>query len=133
MHVHRTVIMYNGHSYRHYFSVSVLTILKKNYTRLCQCLPQDYMKTINKIKQLLRLSDDVLSNLTNLPTADLINEKIIVLLITVIQSDIEALQICDLLENLIDSKSSTIIELLRNGKFAFIMTHNSYVHHYLIL
>ena len=87
------------------------------------------MKTINKIKQLLRLSDDVLSNLTNLPTANLINENIIVFLITVIQSDIEALQICDVMENLIDSKSSIIIELLRNGKFAFIITHNSYVHH----
>ena len=92
------------------------------------------MKTINKIKQLLRLSDDVLSNLTNLPTADLINENIIVFLITVIQSDIEALQICDLLENLIDSKSSTIIELLRNGKFAATIAYNnSYVHHYLTL
>ena len=87
------------------------------------------MKTINKIKQLLRLSDDVLSDLTNLPTANLINEKIIVLLMTVIQSDIDALQICDVMENLIDSKSSTIIELLRNGKFASTITHNSYVHH----
>ena len=117
------------HTGTYYFSVSVLAILKKNYTRLCQCLPQDYMKTINKIKQLLRLSDDVLSDLTNLPTADLINEKIIVLLMTVIQSDIDALQICDVMENLIDSKSSTIIELLRNGKFASTITHNSYVHH----
>ena len=87
------------------------------------------MKTINKIKQLLRLSDDVLSDLTNLPTADLINEKIIVLLMTVIQSDIDALQICDVMENLIDSKSSTIIELLRNGKSDSTITHNSYVHH----
>ena len=92
------------------------------------------MKTINKIKQLLRLSDEVLSNLTNLPTADLINENIIVFLMTAIQSDIEALQICDLLENLIDSKSSTIIELLRNGKFAATIAYNiSYIHHYLTL
>ena len=88
------------------------------------------MKTINKIKQLLRLSDDVLSNLTNQPTSDLINENIIVLLMTVIQSDIEALQICDVMENLIDSKSSTIIELLRNGKFAATIAYNiTYIHH----
>ena len=93
------------------------------------------MKTSNKIKQLLRLSDDVLSNLTDLPTADLINEEIIVLLMTVIiQSDIEALQYCDVMENLIDSKSSPIIELLRNGKFAATIAYNiSYVHHYLTL
>ena len=92
------------------------------------------MKTINKIKQLLKLTDDKLSNLNNLPTADLINENIIVILITVIQSDIEALQLCDLLENLIDSKSSTIIEILRNGKFAATIACNiSYIHHYLTL
>ena len=82
------------------------------------------MKTINKIKQLLRLSDDVLSNLTNLPTAALINENIIVLLMSGIQSDVDALQFCDIVENLIDSISSTDIELLRNGKFAATITHN---------
>ena len=96
--------------------VVVLAVLKKNYTRLCQCLPQDYMNTVNKIKQLLRLSDDVLSNLTNLPTADLINENIIVLLMTGIKSDIDALQFCDIMESLMDRKSSTDIEILRNGK-----------------
>ena len=83
------------------------------------------MKTINKIKQLLRLSDDVLSNLTNLPTAALINENIIVLLMSGIQSDVDALQFCDIVENLIDSISSTDIELLRNGKFAATITHNT--------
>ena len=81
------------------------------------------MKTINKLKQLLRLPDDVLSNLTNLPTADLINEKIIAILITAIKSDIGALQFCDIVENLIDRKSSTDIELLRNGKFATTIQH----------
>ena len=83
------------------------------------------MNTVNKIKQLLRLSDDVLSNLTNLPTADLINENIIVLLMTAIKSDIDALQFCDIMESLMDSKSSTDIEILRNGKFGAIIMHNS--------
>ena len=83
------------------------------------------MNTINKIKQLLRLSDDVLSNLTNLPTADLINENIIVLLMTGIKSDIDTLQFCDVMESLMDSKSSTDIEILRNGKFGAIITHST--------
>ena len=82
------------------------------------------MNTINKIKQLLRLSDDVLSNLTNLPTADLINENIIVLLMTAIKSDIGALQFCDIMESLMDNKSSTDIEILRNGKFDAIIMHS---------
>ena len=83
------------------------------------------MNTINKIKQLLRLSDDALSNLTNLPTADLINENIIVLLMTTIKSDIDALQFCDIMENLMDNKSSTDIEILRNGKFDAIIMHST--------
>ena len=83
------------------------------------------MNTINKIKQLLRLSDDVLSNLTNLPTADLINENIIVLLMTAIKSDIDTLQFCDVMESLMDSKSSTDIEILRNGKFGANITHST--------
>ena len=81
------------------------------------------MKTINKIKQLLRLSDDVLSNLTNLPTADLINENIVVFLMKGIKSDIDSLQFCDVMENLIDSRFSTDIELLRNGKFSATAQH----------
>ena len=81
------------------------------------------MKTINKIKQLLRLSDDVLSNLTNLPTADLINENNVVFLMKGNKSDIDSLQFCDVMENLIDSRFSTEIELLRNGKFAATAQH----------
>ena len=105
--------------------VLVLAVVKKNYTRLCQCLPQDYMNTVNKMKQLLRVSDDVLSNLTNLPTADLINESIIVLLMTGIKSDIDALKFCDIMENLMDCKSSTDIEILRNGKFGATIVYNT--------
>ena len=81
------------------------------------------MNTVNKMKQLLRLSDDVLSNLTNLPTADLINENITVLLMTTIKSDIDALQFCDIMESLTNNTSSTDIEILRNGKFDAIIMH----------
>ena len=80
------------------------------------------MKTINKIKQLLRLSDDVLSRFINLSSVDLINETIIVYLMMLIQSDMDALQFCDVVENLIDNISSTIIKLLRNGN---LLLHNT--------
>ena len=95
----------------------VLAVLKKNYTRLCHCLPQDYMMTLNKLKQLLRLPDDVISELTNLPTVNDINEAIISLLMTaIIKSDMDALQFCDVMENIVDSKSSKAhIEILING------------------
>ena len=74
------------------------------------------MKTINKLR-LLGFSDDVLSYFTNLPTTDVINDRIIAfLMIATIKSDIQALQFCDVMDNLVDSKSSkTHIEILRNG------------------
>ena len=95
----------------------VLAVLKKNYIRLCHCLPQDYMMTLNKLKQLVRLPDDVLSELTNLPTVNDINEAITGLVMTaIIKSHMDALQFCDVMENIADSKSSkACIEILRNG------------------
>ena len=75
------------------------------------------MMTLNKLKQLLRLPDDVISELTNLPTVNDINEAIISLLMTAIKSDMDAVQFCDIMENIADSISSKAhIEILRNGK-----------------
>jgi len=74
------------------------------------------MKTITKIKQQLRVSDSILNNLTNLPTVDLINEKIIVFLIIGIESDMATLQFCDFMEILVEGlQSKGVIEMLRNG------------------
>ena len=102
--------------YLFYYYYLVLAVLKKNYTRLCHCLPQDYMKTIDKLRQRLTPSDNELSKLTDLPSADVVNEKVIASLITALQSDMAGLQFCDILEYLIDSESSlTAIEALRNG------------------
>jgi len=76
------------------------------------------MKTINKIKQQLRVPNDILNKLTNLPTVDLINERIIGFLITMIKSNIATLQFCDFMEILVDCEHSKgVIEMLRNGKF----------------
>ena len=67
-----------------------LAVLKKNYTRLCNCLPHNYIMTIDKIKEILMLSDEHLSSLTDPPIADLINEKIIVSLMLSIKLDMGA-------------------------------------------
>lgn len=95
----------------------VFQVLKKNYTRLCQCLPQDYMKTIEKLKQLVKLQDDIVIYLMNLPSADHVNEAVVASLVTGIKSDVDALRYCDLMENLVDNQSSkTDIDLLRKSK-----------------
>jgi len=99
-----------------FYTFVVLTVLKKNYTRLCHCLPKDYKKTINIIREIQRLPDDALNDVTNLPTVDLINEAIIVTLIISIRADLGSLSFCDIMEILVDSEhSKTAIRTLRNG------------------
>ena len=75
------------------------------------------MKTINKLRA-LGCPDDVLSKFTNLPTPGLINDAIVgTLMIITIKSDVQALQFCDVMDDMVDSKSSkSHIEVLRNGK-----------------
>jgi len=104
-----------------------LTVLKKNYTRLSHCLPKDYKKTVNILREILRLPDDTLNDVTNLPTVDLINEAIIVILIIGIKADLGSLQFCDTMERLIDSEhSKTAIRTLRNGNLHIEKCYPSY-------
>ena len=77
------------------------------------------MMTLNKLKQLVTLPDDVISELTYLPTVNDINEAIIGLVMMAIKSDMEALHFCDVMEDIVDSKSSKAhIEILRNGNLS---------------
>ena len=79
------------------------------------------MKTIAKIQQLLGTSDEVLSELIEQPTAALINQKIIGSLMLGISSERNAVQFCDVMENLVESISSTThIEIFRNGMEKFM-------------
>ena len=65
---------------------------------------------------MFRVPDDVLSVLTNLQSVDLINEGIVGLVITEIQSDRDALQLCDVMEVLVDCEPSRLeIEAIRKG------------------
>ena len=96
--------------------ILVLAVLKKNYTNLCHCLPQNYMKTMNKLR-LKEVSDDDISKITSLPTTALINDAIVgILMVATIQLDVQALHFCDVMDDMVDSKSSGLcIKILRNG------------------
>ena len=104
--------MYKANNLFYYYYL-VLTVLKENYTRLCRSLPPDYMATINKLKSVMRIPDELLDSITTVPSADVINEKIIVALMVGIKSDQEALKFCDLMKILVNNKSS--ITDIRNG------------------
>ena len=92
------------------------------------------MMTLNKLKQLLRLSDDFLTNKPYIPSADFINEAIISFLMNaIIKSDMDALQFCDAMENIVDSTSSKAhIEILRNGNSPEIITTYVTIRNYYI-
>lgn len=95
------------------FIYVVLAVLKRNYTRLYTCLPQNYIKTVTKIKQIYQLSD---GSFSNSPILEHANERIIVSMIMGIQSDVETLRFCDTMEKLVDNETSlAFVERLRNG------------------
>ena len=101
----------------------VLAVLKKNYTRLCNCLSQDYMMTLNKLKQTVTLPDSILSIIISLPTVNAINEAIISTVMAAIKTDMGALFFCDVMEKIVDSKSSkAYVQLLRKGNSCEINT-----------
>ena len=85
----------------------VLPVLKKNYTRLCHCLPQDYKKTIKRLRQITEATVDEESNPMELPTADLNNEAIIASLISEMSFDKAALRFCNIMKELVDSNDSS--------------------------
>ena len=94
----------------------VLDILKKNYVKLCECLPQDYMKTIDKMKQLQGVPYDDLQSLRKAMTPRIANEGILCVLIRQIKSDIDILKFCDCMNQLVDNTASgQSISTLRNG------------------
>ena len=102
----------------------VLAVLKRNYTRLCHCLPQDYMKTINKLKELLSPSDEYVQKLIDIAAANFFNETVVGMLMTTIKTDAYALNFCDMMEKLCYNESSRMhIEMFRKGNFIKIISY----------
>jgi len=101
------------------FFQTVLSILKKNFTRLCQCLPHDYVKTVDKLKPPMPgVPNKYLDWLKTFPSShELSNEAIIGNIMCEIEADDDTFIFCDLMEKLSDeSASKNIVEPLRNGK-----------------
>ncbi|XP_065900591.1 uncharacterized protein [Dysidea avara] len=97
-------------------SSKVLLLLKKNYTRLCHCLPKDYKITIDKLKQFMHGSfSDYMAELKILPSNELINEAIVGDLISNVTKDQGMSVFCDIMKMLChDDSSRNFIDTLRN-------------------
>lgn len=99
----------------------VLPVLKNYYARLFHALTKDYVKTINKLKQLIPgvLVDHLEQLRATLPSADLINETIVGILFCGIKAENDVLALCDVMERLYDEiHAKNMIKSFRNGKLA---------------
>ena len=103
----------------HHNTCLVLLLLKKNYTRLCHCLPKDYKITIDKLKQFMHGSfSDYMAELKILPSNELINEAIVGDLISNVTKDQGMSVFCDIMKMLChDDSSRNFIDTLRNGMY----------------
>ena len=95
---------------------TVVPILKKNFVGLCRCLPQNYMTTLERLKYKSLISDGLALKLAQLPTAEERNGMIVAVMLGPLDSDVEVLGFCDLLEDAVDSNTSKkFIHNLRAG------------------
>ena len=97
------------------FYNTVLPILKRYYAQLCHCLPQNYLKTIDNLKQLYPGADDRLDLLETLPSIKLINETIVGIVLVSVMENANVFVFCDVMEKLCKEVSKNLIEALRNG------------------
>lgn len=95
--------------------------MKLNYTRLCDSLPQDYMRTIQLLMQYLEMPEEVMRQLTMMPSLELVNENIIGnLMLIILNTDRDILKFCDIIEEVLSTtKGKEFIRALRNRKFKY--------------
>ncbi|XP_065904252.1 uncharacterized protein [Dysidea avara] len=92
-----------------------LAVLRKKFSKLCHCLPDDYEQTINRIKKTSVVPEGLVYQLALLPTAELANCTILAAMIKPLVEETHLVGFCELVKNLVDStESKTFIETLRN-------------------
>ena len=118
----------------HYLIITVLPILKKNYEKLCKCLPHDYVKTVDQLKQFISgIPDDYLNQLRVLQSTEQINIAIVGTIMNIMNTDDDVFGFCDIMEKLCDETTSkNYIKALRNGKLTYDIYYTSIVQHLLI-
>ena len=96
----------------------VLAILKKNFTTICQCIPNDYDTAVEKLNNFQKLPHGFASDLKKL---DYNEEFVAALFWMTIINEVDVLQLCEVLEHITDCNSSKdFIKDLRSGKQCFV-------------
>ena len=104
-------------------------MLKKNFKRICRCLPLNYKdKFLGPLKA--QVPNHFLSHLTSLDPEEFNEKTIYFLMMSTIRSNEDVLRFYDLLEQKADDKASAgVIEILRNGNLIIKCIAN-FVHMY---
>ena len=99
------------------FNCIGLVVLRKHFTKLCHCLPQDYNKTLCRIEENTTLPEGLVPQLEKLPTAELANCHILAAMIVPIQDEVRLVAFCDFVKDLVEgAESKEFVEKLRDGK-----------------
>ena len=94
----------------------VIAVLKKHCPKVCQCLPDDYMKSLDRIRRHATVPEGLIQQLALLPSPKLVNQQIIAAMLRPLTSDAGVLGFCDILESVLDDEQSrSFVERLRNG------------------
>ena len=98
--------------------LAVLSLLKKNYARLCQCLPQDYKETVQKLKQIYGASAYILDSVSTFGPIEVINEAIMCPIFAGIRVENDVFTFCETMKKIVDGPSSQqFIEDLQHGAY----------------
>ena len=99
------------------FNCIGLVVLRKHFTKLCHCLPQDYNKTLCRIEENTTVPDGLVPQLEKLPTVELANCHILAAMIVPIQDEVQLVAFCDFVKDLVEgAESKEFVEKLRDGK-----------------
>ena len=101
-------------------------MLRKNFTKLCHCLPDDYKQTISRIRITASVPEGLVYQLALLPTAELANCTILAAMIRPLKKEIFLVRFCDSVKRLVnDSESKEFIENLKKGIIVSIIPVNN--------
>ena len=79
-------------------------LLRLSYTRLCDCLPQDYLRTVQVMMKQFVMPDEIMRHLTRLTSKELINETIIGnAMLNVLKSDRDILRFFEMMEEVVNT------------------------------
>jgi len=85
---------------------------------MCDCLPKDYLRTVQVMMKYFTMPDEIMRHLTMLPSMELVNENILGnAMVIVLKSDRDILTFFKIMEEIMNTtKGKEFIGTLQNGK-----------------